>query len=274
MKRIFLFLTVFIFCGSLITAQPVRTLKKTLELRMPKNVGEENAGTNGASLVWHPVQSKYYAAMAGNTNYPLAIFNETGKRLSSDNMNTRVDLRGIWYNPIKKTICGNGYGNIGWFHYVLDPRGTVLDVETDIDESAQPNAQCVGTFNVGTNEVMFLNGNRVSLYSNIGSLNSNINLRLGLTVKDDIGEEFEPADETPEEYNYTTVIYTGQKGAELGMLNVEKRQIELYDSNKGHLTAILKIPEAQVVYPAFCFAYSNNMYWLYDKETRTWTSYK
>lgn len=241
---------------------------------MPKETGEENAGTNGASVVWHPVQNKYYAAMAGNPNYPLAIFNETGKRLSSENMTTQVDLRGLWYNPLKKTICGNGFGNTGWFHYELDPKGTVLDKVIDIDEKAQPNTQCVGTFNTGSNEVIFLNGNQVSLYSNIGSLNKQQDLRLGLTEKDDIGEQFEPEDETPKEYNYTTVIYTGLKGAELGLLNIEKNQIELYDFKKGFLTTVLKLPGSQVTYPAFCFAFTNNMYWFYNKETRVWTSYK
>jgi len=274
MKKLFLVTTLFIFYGNLLIAQTTKSLKKSLELRMPKDAGDADAGSNGASVVWHPVQNKYYAAMAGNIKYPLAVFNETGKRLSSENMVTSVDLRGLWYNPIKKTLCGNGYGSIGWFHYILDPKGTVLNVDTDIQDMAQPNNQCVGTFNTGSNEVMFLNGNRVSLYSNIGSLNKDINLRLGLTEKDDIGEKFQSSDETPEEYNYTSVIYTGQKGAELGLLNIEKNQIELYDFETGFLTSVLKVPESQVIYPAFCFAFSNGQYWLYNKETRIWTSYK
>ena len=66
---------------------------------------------------------------------------------------------------------------------------------------------------------MFLDANRVALYSNVGSFNKHINLHFGLTQKDDIGEEFEPADETPDGYNYTTAIYTGLKGAEIGFFN-------------------------------------------------------
>jgi len=241
---------------------------------MPKENGDEDAGSNGATVAWHPVQGKYYAAMAGNTNYPLAIFNSSGKRLSSDNMATMADVRGLWYNPIKKTICGNGYGNTGWFQYVLDPKGAVLDIKTDIPEMVQPNSQAVGVLNIKSNEVMFLDANRVALYSNVGSFNKHINLHFGLTQKDDIGEEFEPADETPDGYNYTTAIYTGLKGAEIGVLNTDKKQIELYDFNKGFLTTILTLPESQTVYPSFAFAFSNGMYWLYNKVSRTWTSYK
>lgn len=274
MKKSFLFSFVLLICGNVITAQTTKTLKRSVELQMPKEAGDDNAGSNGACVVWHPVQKKYYAAMAGNMNYPLAVFNESGKRLSSNNMTTMIDLRGLWYNPIKKSICGNGYDDNGWFHYVLDPKGAVLDINSDIAEMTQPNSQCVGAFNPDGNEVMFLTGNRIALYSNVGSLNGHIDLHLGLSEKDDIGEEFNPTDEIPDAYNYTSVIYTGIKNAEVGVLNIDKNQIELYDLKTGFLTTILTLPKSQVTYRTFSFSYSNSLYWLYNKTTREWTSYK
>ena len=164
--------------------------------------------------------------MAGNSQFPLAVFDETGKRLSSEDLTAKIDVRGLWYNPQKKLLCGNGFSNNGWFHYILNPQGVVLNMNVDIDEMAQPNEQCVGTYNPKSNEVMFLNGNQVSLYSNIGSSNSEVNLRFGLTKKDGIGEIFEMSTLTPEDYNNTVVIYTGIKNGELGVLNIEKKQIE------------------------------------------------
>ena len=101
-----------------------------------------------------------------------------------------------------------------------------------------------------------------------------MNLRFGLAKKDDIGEMFEMSTLTPEDYNYTVVIYSGIKNAELGVLNIEKNQIELYGFDEGFLNTVLKLPESQVTYSAFNFAYTNGMYWFFDKETRVWTSYK
>ncbi|MEP7256353.1 MAG: hypothetical protein ABI666_11305 [Ferruginibacter sp.] len=274
MKNLLLLITAFTIGCSTVTAQTIRTLKKVLEFKMPKNTGDENAGANGASIVWHSSQNKYYAAMAGNSEFPLAVFDVTGQRLSDDNLTTQIDLRGLWYNPKKDLIYGNGYNDNGWFHYTLDSRGTAMEINIDIAEMKQPNAQSVGTYNSQTNEVLFLNGNQVSLYSNVGSSNGEVKLRPGLTKKDDKGEKFEESTETPEGYNYTTVIYTGIKNAELGLLNNEKTQIELYDLENGFLTTVLKLPESQITYPAFNFSFCNDIYWLFNKETRVWTAYK
>ncbi len=273
-KNIFLFLATTLLWNTVVTAQTTRTLKKVSEFKMPKTAEDSMPGKNGASIVWHTLQKKYYASMAGNSQFPLAVFNETGKRLSSENLTAMIDVRGLWFNPQKELLCGNGYNDNGWFHYILDPKGTVNDVEVDIAEMAQPNAQCVGTYNSKSNEVMFLNGNQVSLYSNVGSANNKVNLRFGLAKKDDIGEMFEMSTLTPEDYNYTVVIYSGIKNAELGVLNIEKNQIELYGFDEGFLNTVLKLPESQVTYSAFNFAYTNGMYWFFDKETRVWTSYK
>lgn len=274
MKNLFILFTAILLLNTLVIAQPTSTLKKVLELKMPKTAEDDMPGTRGACVVWHPLLKKYYAAMAGNADYPLAIFNATGKRLSSDDLTAKIDLRGLWYNPKKKLILGNGHGDNGWFHYVLDPKGKVLDVVVDIEEMAQPNEQSVGTYHPIRNEVMFLKGNQVSLYSNVGSTNNEVDLRIGLTKADDIGEDFEQSDETPEDYNSTTVIYTGIKNAELGILNKTDKQIELYSFDNGFLTKKLKLPDDAPAEPSFNFAYTNGIYWLFNMETRTWIGYK
>jgi len=274
MKKLCLFFSAMLLLNIVTTAQTSVTLKKVMELKMPKTAEDDMPGKRGASVIWNPLQNKYYAAMAGNAGFPLAIFNAAGKRLSSDELTTMIDIRGLWFNPQKKLICGNGYDTVGWFHYVLDPKGVVLEVVVDIAEKAQPNEQSVGTFNTARNEVMFLNGNQVSLYSNVGSTNNEVNLRLGLTKKDDIGEKFERIDETPENYNYTSVIYTDIKNAEIGILNTEEKQIELYAFDNGFLTKKLKLPEDAATEPSFNFAYANGIYWLFNMETRIWTGYK
>ena len=59
---------------------------------MPKTADDDMPGTRGAGVAWHQYK-KYYANFAGNVGYPSAVFNATGKRLSSDDAETMVDTR-------------------------------------------------------------------------------------------------------------------------------------------------------------------------------------
>ena len=58
-----------------------KTLKKIATLKMPRTVDDDMPGTRGACVAWHPVQKKYYAAMAGNIGYPMGVFDGSGKRI-------------------------------------------------------------------------------------------------------------------------------------------------------------------------------------------------
>lgn len=274
MKKCLLIVTAIFYFTTIVTAQTTRTLKKFMQIIMPRTIDDSMPGTNGAAVVWHPVQKKYYATMAGNMAYPMGVYDAAGKRLSSESLSSKIDVRGLWYNPTTKNICGNGYADNGWFHYVLEPKGAVKEMVVDADEMLQPTDQSVGTFVTGKNQIMFLNGNQVTFYTDKGSEATSIGLRLGITKKDDIGETFEWDTDVPEAYNYSTAIFTGIKNAELGILNLEKNQIELYEMEKGFLTSTLNIPEEVTIYPAFNYSYTNSMYWFFNKDTRTWTAYK
>lgn len=118
-------------------------------------------GTRGASVAWHPGLKRYYAAMAGNVGYPLSVFDATGKRVSPDSLNCEADVRGLWYNPVAKTIQGNAYGDGGWFSYKLDAKGMVKEVESLMEEMTQPNEQSVGAYNPVAAQVLFLDGSKV-----------------------------------------------------------------------------------------------------------------
>lgn len=98
-KYILLLLTIALY--SAVQAQP-RLLKKMMELKMPKETEDINSGTNGASVCWHPVTKKYYAAFAGNSNYPLGVFDAEGKLLSDSGLTTMQDVRGLWYDKTNK----------------------------------------------------------------------------------------------------------------------------------------------------------------------------
>ena len=249
-----------------------KTLKKSLSFLMPRTADDDMPGTRGASVVWHPLQKKYYAAMAGNIGYPMGVYDVTGRRLSPDSLNTEQDIRGMWYNPVSKRIQGNSYNDYGWFQYTLNAKGIPISSAIFIEGMNQPGDQSVGAYSIAKQQIMFLKDGEIWFYNMKGEeLEGKLILQWGREKAD--GESGnEPS--TPEAYNYTTVVYTGIKGAELGVLNVLDLQIELYDISSGFMTQKLKLPEDAATNASFNFAYTNGMYWLFSIEERTWTGYK
>lgn len=257
-----------------IFAQAPKTLKKVLELKMPKTAEDDMCGTRGASVVWHPIQKKYYASFAGNISYPMGVFDVAGKRLSADDATTMMDTRGLWYNTVTKKLCGNAYDDNGWFSYKLGPKGMPMDFTTDFSGKNQPDAQSVGTYNIAKKQVMFLYGSELWFYNADATLAENKTaIHWGLTAKDGIAAD-EDVTETPEGYNATSVIYTGLPNAEAGFLNIVDKQIELYNIKSGFLTKKIKLPDDAPTEATFNFAYANGIYWLFDMDNRVWLGYK
>jgi len=257
-----------------LNAQPVtaKPLKKTITLTMPRTVDDDMPGTRGASVVWHPLQKKYYAAMAGNAGYPMGVYDVTGKRLSPDSLDCGADTRGLWYNPQQKQLQGNCYSDYGWFGYTLDAKGLPADAAIFMEGMNQPDVQSAGTYSILRQQVQFLYDGHIYFYAlSNGGLIDSMQVHWGRTRADGTSDEEEG---TPENYNSTTVVYTGIKGAELGLLNITDMQVELYNIADGFLTRKLKLPEDAPMNATFNFAYTNGMYWLFNIEERVWTGYK
>ncbi|MBN8686321.1 MAG: hypothetical protein J0M10_04865 [Chitinophagales bacterium] len=250
-------------------AKPATTLKEVMTLPMP---GDE--GANGASVAWHPVQKKYYAAIAGNVKFAMAVFDIKGKRLSSDTLKTGFDVRGLWYNPKKKNLQTNGYNDFGWGEYSLNSKGIPVFVKTIAEGMNQPAEQSVGAFNPVKNEIYFFNdeGN-ISVYNAAdGIVKEDILLYLA-TLKEE-ADDFIDNLEILYDYNLSTVVYTGIKGAELGLLSSATGEIELYDISTGYMTRALALPDTAPLEDNLNFSYANGIYWLFDKKTRSWKGYK
>lgn len=273
MKQLLLLLAAFT-TTNLLQAQnvPTQSLKQTMTLLMPRTVDHTKPGTRGASVVWNPLQKKYYAAMAGNIEYPLGVYSPAGKRLSDDSVNCNADMRGLWYNPQRKTLQGNAYNTNGWFEITVNAKGMPKTTEVIKEGMNQPGEQSVGAFNPIAQEVLFLDKGYVSFYTYYHAISDNtVRIYWGQSKA---SEDEEILEETPESYNNTTVIFTGIKGAELGFLNIDNKEVELYNMNTGLLTKRLKLPDTAPMNASFNFAYTNGMYWLFDIEKRTWFAYK
>lgn len=279
MKRAFLLVLGFVFFvqAKAQTAGP-KTLKQVLTLKMPLTRDDDMSGTRGAGVVWHPAHKKYYAAFAGNISYPLAIFDAKGVRLSGDNLKTQRDVRGLWYNSDTRQVQGNCYSDYGWFAYILDATALVTDYQVIVEGMSQPDGQSVGAFDSKRKQVLFLFEGKVHSYdSKTGEFISNINIHWGQEkAADENGQNTGGEDEsyTPEDYNNTSLIYTGIAGAELGFLDVTEKQVELYDIATGYLTKTLSLPDEAPAELSFNFSYTNGIYWLFDMEARSWYGYK
>jgi len=280
MKKIF-FSLIFVL-PVLLNAQLIKTLKKTVELKMPGIAvpsivtGEDSLpGKRGGAVIWHPLQKKYYAAFAGNETFPLAVFDVTGKLLSGEDQTCMVDTRGLWYNPKLKKICGNGYADIGWFSHTLDLKGIPVTSEIYVAGMNQPGEQSIGVFHAKTNLVYFIYGQNIFVYNADAMQEEDSTLRLypGISKKEDIDEE-DDGEFLSEDYNSNVLIYTGISKAEFGLLNVMEKQVELYNKKTGLLTQKLRLPDDVETYTAFNFSYTNGTYWAFNMDTRIWTGYK
>ncbi len=241
--------------------------EKAMEMKIPEG------GANGAAVVYHPKEKLYYAAQAGNMSFPLVIFNEEGDVVSGDEQATLIDVRGLWYNPKTKQLEGNGYKDFGWFVYDLDKKGIPEKINIKKEGSNQPDDNSAGVLNTDGNEVLFLDGLNVVCYSTDGTdKRKSIQIHFGAMNAGDATSlsqsDFEQA------YNTRSLIYTGIKNAEIGLLNIAKKQVELYDSKSGYMSQIIKLPIDFEIETYFNFSYSNGIYWVFDKQKRKWNGFK
>jgi hypothetical protein len=252
-------------------AQPAKPLKQVLKLQIP-----EGEGSNGGSVVWHPLQQKYYAAMAGNATYPLTVFDSKGKMVSGDTLVTLFDVRGMWYNMDTKTIDGNAYDDGGWISYKLNAKGIPTEITYLKDGMNQPNEHNVGSYDAKAKKIYFLNEGVISVY-NAASAEEEKTITINFGVKASVKPIKKEETDSVKTYlgdNYnTTAVFTGIPNAEFGLVNIVDLQIELYNK-QGYLVRVLKLPEETFTAAGFNFAYTNGIWWLFSKADRAWYGYK
>ncbi|MDX2285897.1 MAG: hypothetical protein NW241_17140 [Bacteroidia bacterium] len=220
---------------------------------------EGDGGRNGASVAWNPVRQLYYAAIAGNTAFPLETFSATGRNLSA--AEAGFDFRGLWWDPKARALMGNGYSESGWWMASLTSSGHASgDGEVAIAGMNQPEEQSVGAYDPASKRIAFLGESQVVLYSpKTGAQGKAIALN-GVPCSWD-------------EVNYTSAICTGSKTYTYGILEYEARRVHFF-SRKGAFTGSIRLPDDAPANFAFCFAYANGLMWLFDIDARVWIGYE
>ena len=249
-----------------------KLLSKVMELKLLTKTG----GSNGASIAWHPLQKKYYVAMAGNAGFPLEIFDETGNSLADTSLSTMFDVRGIWYNSHNKKIQGNAYDDFGWIEYMTDENGLSVYMKKLFSGMRQPDKQSCGAYDENNNAVYFFdNVNLLGVerrFINDGAIDTTFALHYGARAKDEIklNEEFDLG----EKYNSSSLAYIGIVHSEIALLNVFDMQIEFYNLANGLMTKVMRLPNDAPAELSLNFCYANGIFWLFDKTGRRWLGYK
>jgi hypothetical protein len=242
---------------------------KTVNTRRVMTIKIPEGGANGGAVVYHPKEKIYYAVQTGNKDFPMVIFDESSDILSSPDETTRIDIRGLWYNPKTKEISGNGYAQFGWFTYELDKKGFPERLNNFKTGRYQPDDHSAGVLNTDDNEVLFLNGLNIACYTTDGvDKRKNILIRIGQKEQGD-GSAMNLTD-FEANYNFRSIIYTGYKDAEIGFLNITKKQVELYSIKTSYMTRVVKLAIDFKPESFFNFSFSNDTYWVFDKTNRRW----
>jgi len=213
-------------------------------------------GTNASAVAWNPDNNMYYSVIAGNETFPLETFSASGELIYSNTAS--VDSRGLWYNPKSKKIEGNGPDTYGYFSHSISSNGQLDPATFYVEGQNQPEFNSVGALDSKKKKICFYSSGSVYFYSQ-----SNGKAAGSVTLKDI------PSLET---INSTTVIFTGRKGEELGILDYGSNNVYLFDL-KGNFKAIVTLPTDAVTHDVFRFSFANSKIWLYDENSRSWTGY-
>jgi len=142
----------------------------------------------------------------------------------------------------------------------------------------QPSEQSVGVYNYKEKVLYFLNSEgKVEVYdAKTAEYISTIELKFMVIDREDNDnyDEDENINLFNEQYNSTSMVYTGISGAELGVLNHEKNRIELYSIRNGWMVRQLNLPYGAPVNEWMNFAFANGIYFLCEKTERIWYGYK
>lgn len=234
---------------------------------------EHTGGINGAGVAWDPDHQIYYAAIAGNSYFPMFMYNAEGKRIGDTTMNTMFDVRGLWYNTTTKTLQASGYKSFGLAEYILGSDLAPESIRKMPIPSRQPNEQSAAAFDTGNKVLYFYDSSTGNVIREFftGSYDTVI-LYLGAKHKKRKNEHRNGT--VKSHYNENSCIYTGIKRAEIGLLNAKERQLELYSAKTGLIKYVRKLPSDVPVEYSLNFSSSNGIYWFFDRKKREWRGYR
>lgn len=222
---------------------------------------QDDSGTNGVAVTYNPATKLYYTAFAGNSAYPLEIFDASGKFISTQEIG--YDSRGLWYNPSTKKLEGISYDNAGTFSISLNTDGGISGA-TEQAFSYGMEGQTVAAFSEKKKSILFVEGLTAYIFKP-----GKLKYKMVTLMPDNYDAEL----------NSNGPIYTGVKNYEIGLFEASTMTVHLFNGSSGKETAAVKLTsgtcgEIGVVPTYFRVSYCNNHVFLFDTDSRQWTGYK
>lgn len=239
---------------SLFAQKPLSTAEYDFTYKMISN-----DGTNASAVAWDSKKQLYFTLIAGNTEFPLEGFSQGGR--SEYSAYVQVDARGMWYNPKKKCLEINGYGDYGWASVKINKDMASHSVKQILSGQYQPDYNSCGTFCPEKKAVAFFNFENSTIdFYNIksGELKESVSLNISTDYVD--------------EFNVTTICYTGKKGYEFVLLNFYSYKLVFFDLS-GTQTGECELPYDATPNDIFRFSFANNRAFIYNVDERFWTAY-
>jgi hypothetical protein len=252
MKKLF-FVGMLLLSQHLLIAQPLTKLLQEFSYQFVSN-----EGTNASAVVWHPKKKLYFTIIAGNSNFPLEAFDAKGNSKYSKPVG--IDSRGLWLNG--NTLEINAAGEEGWHAINFENKMGSHSLNTIVSGAYQPDFQTVGTYHKKKKAVMFFDTERSQIVF-YDRKNPDKTSSLKLTL---------PANFT-DNFNLSTIIYTGVKGYEYFLLNARDFQLFFFDE-QGKSKGSVALPDDIYTSQMFRFSYANKRIFFYNTENRKWTAYK
>lgn len=251
-----IFTVALFFTGQILAQDLVEFPAPSLELQI---IGD--GGKNGSGVAYDPKNELYYAVIAGNASFPLETFNRAGNNLYQ--AEAYNDMRGLWWNPKEKALEGNCYDDGGIVSFGLTSDGYAGAGNSIIFPGGnhQPNEHACGTFDPKKKEILYYNNGYVVGYSRKDGLPGDTYLALSL-----------PGDDA--DINYTTLLFTGKKKMELGLLDAYEGKVYLFNRKTGAHTGTVTLPADAEIHEAFNVAFANDYLFLFDQGDRKWVGYK
>ncbi|MBL6964040.1 MAG: hypothetical protein ISR55_09455 [Bacteroidetes bacterium] len=215
-------------------------------------------GNNGTAVTYNPKHDIYYAAFAGNSVFPLETFDKYGKHI--DRVKTGFDVRGLWYNSKSKRIEGNAYDGAGLYYKTLNSSGFPDDYAYPIIENNEmPNSNSVGAYSPKKKEIYYLFGKEIKVYKRKNyEYKGSISLDIPYNSKN---------------INTTTILFTGVKNMEFGILDEGNQSLLLFNKKGEHqgsvsINASFSLPEM------FNVSFTNGYLFIFNKDRREWLGYQ
>ncbi len=217
-------------------------------------------GTNATGVAYNPNLDLYYAAIAGNSGFPLETYDGTGSPLYQTS--TGFDMRGLWWNFNLGTLESNGYNAFGIWQYNLNGSGYALNTGTLVFSGMnQPNTQSVGDYDCVANEIVYYNAGTIQRRDRASNALLGTTTITGLPV-------------STANLNYNSVFYTDCSGHEIGLVDYVNKRVYFIDKSTGAYMGMSQLPGTAVTNSGFRASWANGMAWLYNTANRTWTSYR